>query len=247
SSIVGIQEILKDDGFLAARTKCRDPHGFESDWNDFETTFINFENDVPGAPSLTSPRDERLIETRPNFKWTEARDEDHSDPSSTLRYGIHVALEDSPEKSVPFGTDTVKAVTNWTPKKALPDNSKLIWKMRTIDDDGAASEWSQAFHFSIDKKPQPPEPFELSSPVDQASIDPNKPIEFKWEDAVDLDLDSHVRYKLLIGDREFGPFDETTYTLQQGLQAGKHKWRIVAVDETGLTKKSKQFKLTVGE
>ncbi len=246
SSVNGVEDVLTDDGTVVIRIKSRDDQGFESGWSLVESSFINFENDIPEIPQVVEPKETRLDKTKPVFKWLESADADYSDPPSTMRYDIHVALESSPDQAVAFGTDTVKVKTEWKPSKNIPDNSRFVWKIRSIDDEGTASDWSELIPFSIDRKPESPEPFLLISPVDDAQILPDQPITFRWNSAIDNDLDSSVKYYLVIGDNQYGPMDETEHNLREGLPAEKYKWRVIAEDNTGLTRNSKWFKMVVG-
>ncbi len=249
NNIPGIDDVIEDDGRMYVRIKARDDQGFEGDWGAVAETWMNFYNNVPEPPELTSPRDVELTDTRPTFQWNPAFDHDHTDSTETLRYIVRVTEPDSPETPVVNGIDTLEAIVSWRPDN-LPDNAFLQWQVRTIDDDGEVSEWSDPVSFSIDRRPEAPERFDLVSPVDRGTADPNRPITFEWNEAVDVDLNSVVTYTLEIrGDAEllFDGIEDLEYTLSEGLPTGNYRWRIIALDEEGLDRASGNFRLTVGQ
>ncbi len=267
NQIPGLGDVVVDNGPLVIRVKARDDQGFEGPWSTISGAFINFENDTPEPPALVFPSNDRLDNTRPTFQWYAGKDADHTDPPKTLRYEIWIAPAESPDTPVAVGNAMIAASADarttadmpvagtadngaltWRPPDHLPDNSELVWKMRTFDDENTASEWTGLTAFSIDRKPEKPGDFDLMEPANEAALDPNTPITFTWTASTDPDLDSHVQYNLVVGDREFGPMDETTFTLEEGLPAGKYKWRVAAVDNTGLTNYSKSsFRMVVGQ
>ncbi len=266
SQIPGINDVLSDNGPMVIRIKARDDQGFEGLWSEIAGAFMNFENDAPQPPTLIFPSNDRLDNTRPTFEWHAGKDEDHTDPQNSLRYEVFIAMADATDAAVPFGQQMIAASKQtvnpnglpiaglsetkgltWRPSDHLPDNSELVWKMRTFDDEDTPSVWTDWVNFSIDRKPEAPNTFELIEPVHDVAIDPNTSITFKWNVAIDPDLDSKVHYMLKVGDQEFGPMDETSFTLDAGLPVGKHKWRVTAVDNTGMTRNTSYNRILVGQ
>lgn len=248
----GLQGVLTDDGPLYVRLKARDDQGFEGGWSTVQHAQINFANDPPETPQPLVPKEQRLVDLRPTFQWQAASDEDLSDPPGSLRYIVQIALASAPENPVEHGIDTVLAVTEWRPGKALPDNSELVWRLRTLDDDGAASPWSPSIPFSIDHKPESPGSFNLLSPAKGDTVLPGEPVRFEWEQAIDHDLDSSVHYRLEVDGKVYGPVDGTVYTLEEGLPAAekagstrKVRWKVIAEDNTGLTRSSRSSTIVV--
>ena len=247
NQVPGLDEIVEDDESAYFRVKAIDDQGFESDWSEKVSAFVNLENDDPVAPRTKSPKSgKEFTEDRPTFSWNEASDEDHSDTPDLFTYEVMISLQDSPDTAVMYGSGTVKAELTWRPNKSLPDNSFLVWKVRTIDDEGAKSEWSDPVDFSIDRKPESPESFTLISPSHQSAAQPNEALTFTWNEAIDHDLNSSVKYRLVIEDATYGPTNETSYTLSEGLATGKYSWKVIAEDNDGLTRNSKSFSLIVG-
>lgn len=249
NSIEGIRDVLTDDGMLMVRVKARDDQGFEGEWSEVRQTYINFQNDAPEAPEPLSPMDQRLTEDRPTFRWREADDEDHTDSTSTLRYIVRVSRADNPQVAVANGLDTLDATLQWRPRRGLPDNSELLWEVCTLDDDGAMSPWCDPVSFSIDRRQEAPERFELIGPGEEEVIAPNSPITFRWQEAVDPDLDAVLLYTVeLSGDieQQYGPLEETEYTLSGGLPTGRYRWRVTVTDNNQMSTTSRAIRITVG-
>ncbi len=241
--ITGFDRLIGDDDPVYVRLQARDNHNLESDWSQVKSSYLNLENDDPDLPTLLSPSEVTETTARPTFTWGAASDPDHSDPPSTLSYEIEIASAADPGRPIAGGQGSVRGEVSWKPSRALPDNNRFVWRLRTVDKQGAASPWSNQRPFQIDTKPEKPLPFVLLEPADGAVVTVGSAVTFKWRETTDPDLDSSVKYQIQIGQQNFGPFDKTEFTFTLDQPAGSLSWFVTAVDNTGLTTNSAKFKL----
>ena len=110
----------------------------------------------PGVPSLKSPANAALASGyRPKLDWGDASYANH--------YQLQLSTGTSFSDLVP--DPLIVPVSEYTPTADLTVNTTYYWRVRTLNSNGVASNWSKVFSF---RTPLPPpnltEPANLSSP-----------------------------------------------------------------------------------
>lgn len=194
---------------------------------------------VLAAPSLTAPANGLLPVAdglRPTFKWKAV--------TGALSYEIQIATTSAFSNIVYPAVGTTHNVGNvieFQVDQDMPANSRLYWRMRTINGDGAGK-WSGARYFYTRPLPVPPDGF-VNGPMSNlpGTLGTLRPV-LEWDKSENV-----VKYTLQISTSDtFSPLKlnktitfaatvdplvyEHTTDLAQGTQ---YFWRVMAIGSYG--------------
>lgn len=209
--------------------------------------FYNYDNDSPNPPySGFSPANgEEIISLIPTITWNDATDPDPDDISDSLYYDFYL-FEDTSTGGQEYRDTTDQGINQIAAIDTLHDNAHFYYQVRTIDDEGLASDWSTLQNFWTNHYNYPPEPFPLYSPnphYTQVVMYTN----FAWGNTVDFDLFSSFDFAFQISpDSQFQWFVETfpnlsdtslTFVTDTLAIAGQELyWRVLATDDDSLVR-----------
>lgn len=174
-----------------------------------------------GAPTLSSPPDQSTVTVgNPMVQWNIVQ----------LAESYELLIDNSPDFSSP--ELEVTGLTGAEYKINLPNLTILYWKVRAKAINGAYSNWSTVWSFTIDiLGPYPPI---LFSPPDRGKVIVHTPL-LDWSDVSDA-----VKYELEIDvtDNFSNPIIKidllNSYSSQAGpLSDGVHYWRVRCFDVWG--------------
>jgi hypothetical protein len=183
------------------RVQIRDDGGAESLWtNDpagpnLALSFNTVQNSKPNPPSGFVPTGGDPVATlKPELSWAAATDPNVSDPPATLHY--EVELDDNNDWSDanifdptthPGSAVTPDGVTMVTVAPSLTENQRYYYRVRTVDDQGLASDWSASQLFWVntvnDDPNRPDSGFDPNNGEEVASLTPT----LIWNPATDPD------------------------------------------------------------
>jgi Secretion system C-terminal sorting domain len=137
----------------------------------------------PFAFSLLGPIDQSQFEEfAATFSWYST---DDPNPDDIIEYSVELAFEDSFSDPLIYevGLDTTVIITH------LVDDSTYFWRIHAVDGNSPNGTYStENWSFSI-SHPDPPLPFNLTSPINFYHVDyeeiPTTP--FEWEASIDPD------------------------------------------------------------
>jgi len=228
---------LEDNHVYHWRLRARDNHNAASQFSGSGSFFFNRYNDPPDpVEAFTAPGDTVTGTTDIIFTWQEASDPDLSDPASTLVYELQCSLGEFEEAEVrEFSSEP--GLTDLT----VPLDDNLLWRyrIRTRDDEDAASPWSPVGTVLVNVAEDPPAPFALTSPAEDELVVELDSLMFSWALSSDPDWESSIIYRLELLPPEGEPFitelEEARYHYKAVLEneAG-YSWRVTALDNTGL-------------
>ncbi len=241
-------EDLIDNKVYYWRVRSRDNHNADSDFTDAGSFFFNRYNDNPEPiPAITAPADTVMGSAEIGFAWAEASDIDLSDTEATLVYELEATLTD-------FETGEVRKFEskpgNLELTAPLDDNRLWFYRMRTRDDEGAVSGWSDVKNALVNIAEDPPANFALTAPANGQEIVELDSLLFVWESSSDPDWESSVHYRLEIfpetGNSFSAELEETQYMYRRTLDnEAEYRWIVTAIDNTGLeTKAGGEFSFT---
>jgi hypothetical protein len=108
---------------------------------------INRNNSVPATPILYLPFNNDLVEISPQLVTDEFYDPDFGDVHAESQWQI---LREDDGSIVFEQTSNISLTSITIPKLVLDEDTTYEWKVRFIDNHGAASKWSQAGMFLTD-------------------------------------------------------------------------------------------------
>lgn len=134
-------------------TAC-DPDGECVSSNEFTTT-VNSVNDAPSTPLAGfSPADgERTSSQSPKLSWQAATDIDHA--ASQLSYQIRLGKNTDPTTTYAYQATTAANKLTHKVQATLDDETTYYYVVRTIDPDGAKSDWSEIQSFFVNTLLEP--------------------------------------------------------------------------------------------
>ncbi|MFW5866662.1 MAG: carboxypeptidase regulatory-like domain-containing protein, partial [Armatimonadota bacterium] len=149
------------------RVRTIDDEGAESDWSTSQLFWVNSVNDDPLPPSSGfSPNNGAETELqRPPLNWNAATDPDdpssaarQTDTAGTFTYTVQLAAQsDIATNGFDYQYSTsAPGETQLIPGDSLADETTWYWRVRTVDDEGATSDWSLEQHFNVNTNNQPP-------------------------------------------------------------------------------------------
>ncbi len=189
---------------------------------------------------------EEITTLSPTVKWGDATDPDPDDISDSLRYICQVFTEVRKGGIVNFAFDTTApGVKRLYVTDTLIDNYLCCFRVKTLDDGGLVSEWSETQLFWTNQFNTPPEPFPLFGPeggVKQVVAQTH----FSWEITYDRDPNSSYAYSLqFAGDSLFQnnirslalQYANAVTIVTDSLAAyGRVYWRVLAIDDDSLVR-----------
>ena len=179
---------LQDDTQYWYRVRARDHDGtgLYSDWSAIQTFWVNSENDPPEPPvSGFSPTGGvNVSDDAPTCVWDHAEDADPTDDETNLHYIVQFSTSVT-FASVGYQYTTADGVNSVTPTEALQDQTTWYWRVRTVDDSGAMSDWSVTQSFAVDTENQmPTPPVDGFIPPDGSNVSDTTP-RFQWNPGTD--------------------------------------------------------------
>jgi len=125
--------------------------------------FLNISNDSPSMPIIYNPRDNTQVDVlSPTLVVESSIDADHD--QITYEFEIY---EDT-NKSILI-TSINGALTSWPVDMVLVDNGNYYWRVRAVDEHGAASDWTAFVSFLVNINHPPKEPT-LNNPVSGGTV-----------------------------------------------------------------------------
>lgn len=152
-------------------------------------------NNAPSAPSTGFYPSESISinETQPTLQWNAVTTDET--PASGLRYVVRFDTDGEVSFSwngYPSDYITASGITTFVLPSAIPEDTRVTWRVRTIDAHGALSKWSQTQEFWIKRKLLPPEP-----PTDFFALPMDMSVQLKWKKSVSLDVKEYqLSYRL---------------------------------------------------
>lgn len=257
SDIPGISS-LADDGLYYWRIRAFDNRGGQSGFTGSNSFHLNLANDPPNAPATGfSPGfKESTTIPQPVFRWDAAQDPDYSDDASTLSYAFELSDNDF-ATGYKFRIVTTAGVDSVVSPVAFGDNETWYYRLKTFDDDGDSSAYSQTNLFFSNTINEPPVEFDLTSPSDNFGyVSRPDSILFDWEDSSDPDPGNKFTYRLEISiHADFADenlilyvdniSNSTSFTTisTNVLEKDTYYWRVLAIDEDNLITPSKTIRL----
>ncbi len=190
--------LLKDNVEYRFRVRAEDNHGIFSKWSQKTGLFFfNQVNDPPGPVAApVQPNGIVVTEVQPIISWGAAQDPDRSDPPEKLSYLIQ--FDQDGDFSEGVRQVQVMAGVTRVAVPGLADNQEWFYRIRSRDDDGAVSSWSDPRRFILNTQNDPPLPFSLVEPADGWKTYHLTGITFSWEEARDPDPLDSLKYRFLL-------------------------------------------------
>jgi photosystem II stability/assembly factor-like uncharacterized protein len=203
------------------------------DSQQFISFTINTVNQQPNEFSLITPGDSSVeVTTSPYFYWEAKGD---PDPQDIVKYeffvnGQRIAIVDSNSFQI---------------KVPLKDNSFNKWYVKAIDNHNA-ERVSKEMLFVVNTVLEPPNSFELISPLNSGGVGAES-IKFIWHRAADNDPNDYATYEILVAtdsllhnivySKEVGK-DTSVAPASELPNNNKYFWAIKAKDREGLVTRS---------
>jgi len=153
-----------------------------SDWSS-GSFFVNLLNDAPSTPTILNPGDgSEVTSSRPTLAVNPATDPDLD--QLTYDYELYGDAD-----LLNLITSTTGGETSWRLDASLMDNRGYYWRVRAVDEHGAASGWSAALPFSVNTvndRPAAPTP---NNPVSGGTVTSLTPV-LSLNNASDPDTDA---------------------------------------------------------
>ena len=182
----------------------------------------------------------------PVISWGPSSDPDPDDLPYTLHYICQVCTEVGKGGLVILASDTTAEAQTWFQvTDSLPDNSYLFYRIKTIDDDGEMSPWSESILFCTNVADESPIPFQIFSPAFGSMLVEQNTL-LSWEQSYDPDPLDLITYTL-----EFSQSPNFYWLHQIAVSIddvsaiiptdslgspGSYYWRVVAYDNDGLSR-----------
>jgi hypothetical protein len=153
-----VPEILNDNSRYHWRTRATDGYSF-SLWA-YGIFFVNTSNNAPGPFYISSPGDDKQVDTRtPVLQVTNAMDADEDEITYTFEVYSDNTLSNlvASESDISQGPD---GITNWMVNSALTDDIWYFWRAVVTDEHGASTETAVGSFFvnTADLVPDAPQP-----------------------------------------------------------------------------------------
>ncbi len=229
---------LVEDGLHWLRLRSVDNHGLASIWTDAVSFYYDNINAAPIATAtLLEPVGEVVTVLRPDLEWRSGSDTDPGDAVASLSYaGVVWSVVDT------FAFSTLAGDTTYQLASDVTENQYYQWSVRTVDDGGLISGWSDTVSFWVNSVNEPPGIFSLIAPVDADTIDTYTPT-CVWGSSTDLDPGDSINYVLRTSNSsDFNQYSDrlpqadTVFTFSDSLLEDHWKyWQVRAVDLSGLS------------
>ncbi len=253
-SLMGFSSLRNDDLYYW-RLRAMDVGDTHSVWTAEGTSFwFNPVNDAPSrVNSGFTPADNQAVGSIfPTIAWNAAQDPDWSDPHASLVYNLQMTEEE--DFTLAF-VDTLTAPgSNSFDAYDLSDDTQYFYRVKTIDDEGVESEWSNTQRFITNTALDPPGPFALVFPPDSTN-GLEQTFQFNWQPALDPDLFDVVTYNLYVSaDSTFisNVFEQLglespEFQLSESLPDNSiYWWKVEAIDTDSLMTNSAVWSFVVG-
>jgi len=160
-----------------------------------DQTFI-FESTPPTVPTALSPRDERAYFPTEPVLWRASADTDAGTDDS-LVYVLQVSLQSSFQNIQISDTlsDTAGVLQDFDGFDGMVDNTTYFWRVKSLDNHNASSNWSAVSSFILDKSNNEPEVPEIIAPIDSQIV--GRDSVFMWRAATDPDPGNTVTYTII--------------------------------------------------
>lgn len=194
-----------------------------SPWMDVATFFINTENDPPGIPVLSYPRDGSGIAALQATLVVKTV----SDPDRDMVTYEFAVYSDAELTSLVEASDNISGAAGsdciWTMNVELTDGETYYWTARAVDDEGAQSTWVAANDFSVDTANGSPVISAIASPAQGERITEVPPV-LSVTNGSDPDGDTLVyEFQIDSVDTFDGPDLEASMPIDQGVD-GETSW-----------------------
>ena len=249
-SVYEITTALQEDKLYYWKVIASDTYGLSVENNGGWQVFkVNTQNQDPNSFGLITPTNGSVeIDLSPIFYWENNGDPDISDE---LYYQLYFDTDSLFGNTIPISLND----NSYVPEIELKDNSKYFWKAIAFDKEGAkASVESETFMFWTNTELEPPEPFDLISPVNMQEGISTKPL-FEWTKAIDYDPNDYVTYQLIIAKnstfedivQNVENITNNSYQISNSLDdGGVYFWKIIATDTDQLKTSSETFSFLSG-
>ncbi len=149
------------------------------------------ENDAPGVPSALSPSGGvNLRDRRPTMTWAPGSDPDAADPAGVLASEVQIAYGPDVDLDPVLTRRLTPGAASFTFDADITASTHVYYRVRTVDDDGAAGPWSAAADFWVNQDVNPPDP-----PTDVQALAMDRQVLLTWRPSPSLDAAGYrVRY-----------------------------------------------------
>ncbi len=241
-------ESLTDNQVYFWRMRSHDNHNARSSYSALGSFFFNRYNDDPlPVTAVNSPPDTVTGSTDVPFGWKASSDPDLSDTPATLVYDIEAYAVGLDESDV-WTFESSAGTTTLTGK--LGDNQLWTYRIRSRDDEGAVSDWTEPREVLVNAVEDPPAGFELQYPPSGELIVELDSLTFRWEHSSDPDWESSIEYQFELypeaGEKFSITLKKNEYTyLGLLVNEAAYRWCVIAVDNTGLeTQSDSEFRFS---
>ncbi len=190
--------------------------------------------EFPNAFNLLTPADgSTSVNPTVTLTWEATTD---PDPGDNVTYDVYVATDPGAVQNLASRVAQGLTVTNLDFTGS--DNQVYYWQVQAVDNDGDGTWSTQQWNFSIGV-PDPPNAFNLTGPVDNATVTSSTPT-LTWESTTDPDAGDNVTYNVIwaVNDPTFANPDSAvglaspTYTFSAGVLPDDLPvyWYVRAVD-----------------
>jgi len=202
----------------------------------FNQFIINVGNESPSDFSLITPTYESIESNiAPLFYWENSID---NDPEDIVFYELFIDMDSSFVITDPIELDS-NGFDYSIINTVLNDNSEYYWKVNAKDLENETTT-SERFLFYTDSYPEPPNAFNLVSPINDSHLDSNI-IKFTWNSTTDNDPMDVFNYGFIYTDNLLDTLSfnyvtdivDTSLTLE--LETGRiYYWHVFAIDDDSL-------------
>jgi parallel beta-helix repeat protein len=246
-SVYQIENQLNDNATYYWKVYAKDLNGAITENQDgYHTFYTNTSNENPYSFNLITPTLGSVeIDLTPVFYWENKGDPDIND---NIIYKLYFDIDSNFTETIPIQLDS----NCYIPTNLLLDNSEYYWKVVASDQ---TSEFStEIWNFWTNTKLEPPEPFDLLSPINNATgLATN--INFIWRKSNDNDPQDYATYKLIISKDE--AFAEKVFEINTNLDTvyslidklpdnAQYYWKVIAGDTDSLLTESEIYSFTLG-
>ncbi len=241
---------LEDDQIYYWRVRAVDNFGATSEFNDStHRFFFNKINTTPQTVNkgFSPAQGDTIQDLTPEISWFHATDPDWSDDQSKLKYVLQLS-DDNFNAGPDFQYETRPGFSSFFVPDTLKDDAFWYYRLKTRDDEGAESSWSEVQWFYTNH-PEPPGPFKLLQPANHDTID-SLTVFLDWEEASDPDKGDRVLFKIMLNEGErfdslnaivIDSLSQSHYLLTDFLEKGAtYSWRVYAYDRYGLETRCEQ-------
>lgn len=160
-SVTVASALTRDQWFW--RVRSRDNGGSLSPWSPVQD-FVVAGNNAPTAPvdGFVPSQGNPVFSLRPTLSWSDGSDPDPSDTIATLHYEVQLDDNDDWSDANVFeagahpAATTADGVCQVILSLDLTENLQYWYRVRTVDDEGATSDWSASQFFWVNRENEAP-------------------------------------------------------------------------------------------